>query len=76
MKQCEEFIGACLTNSEGVSDKIGVYRIIVTQRGWCNDIFYNGIREFGNIHNGHVKMNTPGLHYKISVFSDPDSGKS
>ena len=39
----EDYIGACLIDSDGVSDRIGVYRIIVTQRGLCNDTFYNEI---------------------------------
>ena len=39
----EDYIGACLIDSDGISNKIGVYRIIVTQRGLCNDIFYNEI---------------------------------
>ena len=39
----EDYIGARLIDSDGVSDKIGVYRIIVTQRGLCNDIVYNVI---------------------------------
>ena len=39
----EDYICACLVDSDGVSNKVGVYRIIVTQRGLCNDIFYNEI---------------------------------
>ena len=34
-----------------------MYRTIVTQRGLCNDTFYNETKESDNIHNGHVKMN-------------------
>ena len=29
---CDNYIGACLIDSDGISDKIGVYRIIVAQR--------------------------------------------
>ena len=36
---------------------MGNYRIIVTQRGVCNQLFYDEITQFGNIHNGYVKMN-------------------
>ena len=61
----EDYIGACLIDSDGVSDKIGVCRIIVTQRGLCNDIFYNDIREFGNIYNGHLKMDK---HNQVMSF--------
>ena len=35
----------------------GDYRIIITQRGLCNTLFYDEITNFGNIHNGYVKMN-------------------
>ena len=37
-EECEDYIDACLIDSDGVSDQIDVYRIIVTQRGLCNDI--------------------------------------
>ena len=37
-KEDGDYIGACLIDSDGVSIKMGVYRIIVTQRGLCNDI--------------------------------------
>ena len=43
-EECEDYIDACLIDSDGVSDKIGAYRIIVTQRGVCNNICYNEIR--------------------------------
>ena len=56
-EECEEFPAACSIDSHDVSNKTGVYRIIVTRRGLCNDISYNEIGEFGNIHNGHVKLN-------------------
>ena len=39
----DDCIGACLIDSDGVSDKIGVYTTIVTQSGSCNDLFYNEI---------------------------------
>ena len=35
----------------------GDYRIILTQRGSCNALFYEEITHLGNIHNGYVKMN-------------------
>ena len=35
----------------------GDNRIIITQRGLCNALFYEEITHFGNIHNGYVKMN-------------------
>ena len=38
-------------------DKESKYRIIITQRGVCNELFYEEITRFGNIHNGYVKMN-------------------
>ena len=42
-----------------------MYRTIVTQRGLCNDIFYNEIKEFGNIYNGRAKMNK---HNQVMSF--------
>ena len=32
-EECEDYIDTCLIDSDGVSNKIGVYRIIVTQSG-------------------------------------------
>ncbi len=38
-------------------DRESKYRIIITQRGVCNELFYEEITRLGNIHNGYVKMN-------------------
>ena len=43
----------------------GDYRIIITQRGLCNTLFYDEITNFGNIHNGYVKMNK---HNQVTSF--------
>ena len=45
------------------------YRIVITQRGVCNQLFYDEIIQFGNIHNGLVKMNK---HNKITGFKWQD----
>ena len=33
------------------------YRVITTQRGLCNLLFYDQMTRLGKIHNGYVKMN-------------------
>ena len=43
----------------------GDYRIIMTQRGLCNTLFYDEITNFGNIHNGYVKLNK---HNQVMSF--------
>ena len=42
--------------NEDTIKPMGDYRIIITQKGSCNQQFFNEITQFGNIHNGYVKM--------------------
>ena len=51
-------------------DSQSKYRIIITQRGVCNQLFYDEITQFGNIHNGYVKMNK---HNQITGFKWQDN---
>ena len=50
-------------------DSQSKYRIIITQRGVCNQLFYDEITQFGNIHNGYVKMDK---HNQITGFKWQD----
>ena len=43
--------------NEDTVKPMGRYRIMTTQRGVCNQLFYDEITQFGDIHNGYVTMN-------------------
>ena len=39
------------------TSRIGEYRIMIAERGLCNEICYNEITVFCNVDNGYVKVN-------------------
>ena len=45
--------------NEDTITHMGNYRIVTSQRGLCNSLFYDQITRLGNIHNAYVKMNKP-----------------
>ena len=40
--------------NEATITHMGNYRIVTSQRGLCNLLFYDQIPRLGNIHNGYV----------------------
>ena len=54
-----------LEHVQNQQKNMGSYRIILTQRGLCNDVFYDRTEQFCNIRNGYVKMSK---HSQVMSF--------
>ena len=51
--------------NEDTIKRMGNFRIVTSQRGLCNSLFYDQITRLANIHNGYIKMNR---HNQIMSF--------